>query len=163
MARRRLRARVNGVLRWGGACVVALTVATYCLGPNFNPSFHWHVGAAMAQGHYSRGIVFANVACSWTFRKLPNDFHLLHWSTAEPRWYWSMFNAQAQTMSAGSQLTLTFPLWCAGLLAAAASASAFWSGRRRRGAGGSQPCSSCNYDLSGLPPGSPCPECAAKA
>src|SRR3982750_2935308 len=28
---------------------------------------------------------------------------------------------------------------------------------------GSGACPSCNYDLSGLPPGAPCPECAAPA
>jgi hypothetical protein len=50
------------------------------------------------------------------------------------------------------------PLWGAALLGAGLAAfgwSGVWPRSKAKG------CPSCNYDLSGLPPGSPCPECAA--
>jgi hypothetical protein len=42
-------------------------------------------------------------------------------------------------------------------IAALASLVGWWIRPRP----GRSSCPSCNYDLSGLPPGSPCPECAA--
>jgi hypothetical protein len=159
MARRRLRARVNWVVRWGGVGVAALVTATYCLGPRFNPSFHWHAGPAMAQGVYFRGIVVANVAWSERAYKAPNDV-VIHWAAGEWSWLWGQFSLEGQSVSAISQVTLTCPLWSFALVAAALSGLGWCRHQRRRSIPVS-PCPSCAYDLSGLPAGSPCPECAA--
>jgi hypothetical protein len=50
------------------------------------------------------------------------------------------------------------PLWLLGLAVGLPSVLAWVAHRRAPRTG----CHTCNYDLSGLPPGSPCPECAAK-
>ena len=52
------------------------------------------------------------------------------------------------------------PVFWPGVLLLAVSLFAWLSYARPRGTAGT--CPSCRYDLSGLPPGSPCPECAAK-
>jgi hypothetical protein len=53
-----------------------------------------------------------------------------------------------------------FPLWPIFIITATVAGVA--TIRRRRTVRFGR-CPSCNYDLSGLPPGSPCPECAAAA
>jgi hypothetical protein len=56
-----------------------------------------------------------------------------------------------------TRIDVRFPVWpafCLGALLALAG----WRTKSRRFRVG---CPSCNYDLSGLPPGAPCPECAA--
>jgi hypothetical protein len=57
----------------------------------------------------------------------------------------------------GKTWFVEFPLWFPPAVAMALTLCAARS-QRRGGAG--HLCPACGYDLSGLPPGSPCPECA---
>jgi hypothetical protein len=146
-------------MRWGGLVIACVVIAVYCLGPRFNPSFHWHTGPALAQSVYFRGTLVAGVAWSEGVRRIPNDC-ILHWATGHWRWVWTDFQLDANRGPFGWFLALTFPLWSLGALGAAVSALAY-RGYRRRSAVKANSCASCNYDLSGLPPSSPCPECAS--
>jgi hypothetical protein len=80
---------------------------------------------------------------------------LLTWSAWQywltPKWNW---RPDANTL-----VIACVPLWTLFLVAVALMTNA-WRvhvGARRDG----HACPSCGYDLSGLPPGSACPECAA--
>jgi hypothetical protein len=55
--------------------------------------------------------------------------------------------------------TLAIPIWIPFLVAAAPTAYLWWHDRRGGGAG---LCPKCRYDLTGLAPDAPCPECGAK-
>jgi hypothetical protein len=73
-----------------------------------------------------------------------------------PGWRW-LFDWK---LTLRGRCYIQVPLWS---VAAAVSiiSGAAWFGHCRRVVARCA-CPSCNYDLSGLPPGSPCPECATK-
>src|SRR5690606_38999926 len=83
---------------------------------------------------------------------------LLGWAT------FSMGGRGLQADSPAQALLRTAHQANGGLLLAAATLTFFWTRRLIRvssGQAGSNPCPSCGYDLTGLPPAGPCPECGA--
>jgi hypothetical protein len=54
---------------------------------------------------------------------------------------------------------IEMPLWIPAALLAALALPMWWSVLHRRRAARAGTCPRCRYDLSGLPPGAPCPEC----
>lgn len=179
MARRRVRARVNWGVRWGGAA----------LGCGFLAMIPWSAFRASALViNVPRGeidiaarsgvafLAFTRARPSWFPPSLPLPAAPPPWSAAVydssrgdgQEWRWWRWHAKKWPESppgfssggelAGTAVTLEFPLWCPAVLSLGASVWAYADWRSRRGPA---KCSSCRYDLSGLPPGSACPECAA--
>jgi hypothetical protein len=166
MARRRLRARVNWAVRWGGAAAALLVVTAYCctLGRQV---FAYQYGLA-------RGLDLS--LCNGTlwlrWREGPSDeapgtgIGCLpdRESYSPPGLAGALvrFGADKVHLSGTTNAppttsyVLDAPLWPVGLASLGLSACA-WRRRQRQGPSS---CPSCRYDLSGLPPGSPCPECA---
>ena len=172
MPRRRLRARVKRAIRWGGAGLCALIliifVATlpwvFYLG-RFKGLDGWTV--AIWRGQV---IVIVNdfdpARANLPPETLPPEMLSRRWKlrvdrsrpSSAPNDFPSPFAYRTRYMP--TMFGWTFegfvPLWpvfvvsllCSGLT---------WIPRRRA----PNPRRSCKYDLSGLPPGSPCPECAA--
>jgi hypothetical protein len=149
-------------MRWGGLGVAAAVVAVYIVTSLAVYTMNHRSDSFRYQWAVWRGQVrlivtdWANpLVPRWTFRRYRPDRQsgffppTFGWNAALG---WSSFSIREQRGCA-------VPLWPIGLASGAASAIGWWSCRRRPAAG---ICPSCNYDLSGLPPGSSCPECAAK-
>jgi hypothetical protein len=168
MARRRLRARVNWAMRWGGLAAsvalialialsayrsVGISVSRKSLPRNVSILAIAQQGTAVLQilnwpGESVQGVVAGSV-----FESRPKL--LWRWWDWRLRWGWPFRGSSQQTVS-----IIEFPLWAPALLSSLATTLA-WVGQRRGDRSARSPCPSCRYDLSGLPPGSPCPECAA--
>jgi hypothetical protein len=193
MARRRLRARVNWAMRWGGLATTLLLVAA--LGATFlldgaSPALIVDVGGLTAGAVVFRGeahVVLMQATTPLVLKEdQRGDRRLLFESIADFDRFskrrrlsdaettpGQMTMEQIQTFPAGwtarprkGRLSLPsfsarwFPLQLWPLLLAPATVCmlGWWRGWHRHRPGH---CPSCRYDLSGLPPGSPCPECAA--
>lgn len=65
-------------------------------------------------------------------------------------------SASSTTSGTTRMFSLNVPLWLPIAPLAVPAILLWWSGRGRVRPGG---CRGCRYDLSGLPPGAPCPEC----
>jgi hypothetical protein len=157
MARRRLRARVNWAMRWGAPVLVALSVAAY---PLTHRGYHIIYGG-FAPCYY---ISLHQGAIAIGYTSLPGvrfepGWSVQHGSQRHPWRYAAWPHLRTQDfLFQGRDTSLWLPLWIPALIALALTFAAWRShGRTNRGA---SLCPSCNYDLSGLPPGSPCPECA---
>lgn len=175
MPRRRLRARLNWAMRWGGALACLAVLFAYVIGlfavarVSYRrgidlisvelvrgqmrlTSTDWFVSGGGGQSHpVPDGLKLDLVRVNDTsgYRFLPT------WGEAlRPRLVWhsgaSPFEEECEAR---------IPLWWMFVVAAIASAFAVRSHRQRERA--PRACPSCSYDLSGLPSGSPCPECAA--
>jgi hypothetical protein len=125
----------------------------------------WPQDSLPVQGVDARGFPFAALWCSYAWNQV----------TEPDMWYWQtggiqlgdglMPSEEADWYPRASLPCL--PIW-PGLIADVTFYSAAWWGlfatppavircaRRRRGS-----CTGCNYDLRGMPPGSPCPECGS--
>jgi hypothetical protein len=167
MARRSKRPRLNLALRWGGAAlalaILALLIVSrwWIMSASFRVVPNQSVSASVGAG---RSLVAWNSLTPSTAPSSPRfTWHLLSLRTAgsKPSLDWG-FGAKVRWIPArgfarGAVMrTVTVPLWFLFLIPAAISADA-WR-RRPRPPG----VCDCGYDLSGLPPGSPCPECAWK-
>jgi hypothetical protein len=165
MARRRLRARVNWAMRWGGAAVCAAILMIYMVSSlhaadvQYSGKLH-KIGVQLWRGQVTL------LKIDWPSPMTGRPTLRLYTSTRTemekagmtwPRALWFQFEhpplAPAQTV------LIAVPLWAPMLLLAWASAGS-WRVVISRGPD-ERPCASCGYDLSGLPPGSACPECAA--
>jgi hypothetical protein len=153
---------MNSPMRWGGASIVVasvlLTVITAAHAPRLSyngPSRYYELSiwnGAIGTAVWVKG------PTSWT------PPHAQGWRLAyenrgrNREWTWG-FRAKAQTMRPPTPLviySLSVPLWSTLALGAAMGLY----GWRRRHLTTHDQCP-CGYDLAGLTPGSPCPECAA--
>jgi hypothetical protein len=188
MARRqpRLRARVNWAARWGGlACcaLIALAFATSCIWAfglyrvrtggaidqvalslfrgrlsvtrhvvPASPPRHPKSVAAVVGGR----TVYYSSRAQWIFIHKPTDSQSPPWRTAAT---WDFRSGPLPLAPGATQFALSIPAWAPFLVMAVSTALGWKRRPTRRGA--APICSRCRYDLSGLPSGSPCPECAA--
>jgi hypothetical protein len=152
MARQRLRARVNWAVRWGGMLVCVAVVAAYIATWNRSVSVLTYSRTGYGGLILIRGSLAATKTGSlgrgspWLFVRSPLD--------ARPHWRWVL----VPDIRTGRTTTVSLPLWI--IFATSLSVTIAAHARRKRFRPESE-CPSCHYDLSGLPPGSPCPECAA--
>jgi hypothetical protein len=173
MARRRLRARVNWVARWGGDAVCA-AILVVCIA-----TLPWAFYAGRLKGPDGwtvaiwRGQVIVLVNDFDASRaNLPPE--ALPPASAPRRWVFGAEHAREDRakdfpspLGFRSRHTPNlfgwtyegfFPLWPAFIVSLVCS----WIGwSSRRGPISLRQCRACRYDLSGLPPGSACPECEA--
>jgi hypothetical protein len=160
MARRRLQARVNWAVRWGGPTFLAVVLLAYLLTPGgYFVSYGSSAGRLYQAGVHQGAVVVDYL--SGVQGKGETGWH------SESRigtngWRWALWPA----LRAGAWFNLyiwhlKLPLW----IPAATTLPFVWLcwRRHREALKGPRRCAVCRYDLSGLPPGSPCPECAAKA
>jgi hypothetical protein len=82
------------------------------------------------------------------------------------KWSWAIWPSAVSRKTnpasgGGRECYAWLPLWIPAGVVLPITLLAWTSGSRRKRL--LRACPSCGYDLSGLPPGSPCPECAAKA
>jgi hypothetical protein len=163
MARRGLRARVNWAARWGGVAVGVITAAIYIASSLRCLVFHCRGPGVEYEGGLYRG----SLGITRTEDLLPRSGRgPHHWSYTITRpmkgsWSWSIAQRPRFSIYRGTMLDqreAVIPLWIAPAAVAPLSVSAWVLHRRVRPMNS---CPSCNYDLSGLPTGSPCPECAA--
>jgi hypothetical protein len=163
----RHRSRVNWALRWGRAAACLLAVAAYLAG------MFWSLEVRHASpAHFvSVSLWRGQMRGLWGEGPGPWRNPSLHgwqcWAVKpEPMrvafsygpFGWRYF----RTTGPGFTIyNLHLPLWPVIILMAPASLVAWRAHRHRPRA--SCACPSCNYDLSGLAPGTPCPECASTA
>ena len=172
--RPRPRPRLNAALRWGGAAaalaILALLVVSRWSALTIHASFSHSraFAASLASGCLileSTGIGYADEAPAppgpagpafnitrhscWTKSLEP---YLDLWFSRGERTLHSMADGPTATLR-----DFAIPLWSIALIPATLSALAW---RRRPRATTACP---CGYDRAGLPPGAPCPECAAAA
>jgi hypothetical protein len=106
----------------------------------------------------ARGQVFAEWSpglSSWT---PSTSWHLYELDYPDQPFPWrDAWSGELETAS-GPEIHLRVPLWLTTFVSAVGSGGAWWVRLRRARTG----CKRCGYDLSGLPPGSSCPECAAE-
>jgi hypothetical protein len=166
MARRRLRARVNWAVRWGGAAILAGIALVYVVTPFLGVDLRYDgASVKLAATLYRGGLAFritnsripiggTGSVKLYTFSRQMMDQVDLTWAKALRFRYERPWGLPARTDE------LDVPLWALAppvALLVAPALRAYYRSKRPPTA-----CPSCNYDLSGLPPGSPCPECAAK-
>jgi hypothetical protein len=102
-----------------------------------------------------RGSAPLPVKPSRLFRTMDRE----HWVALAPQWSTSWHREHRQVGTLTFKSRYRFPLWPA-LVATLAVAAVAW-GVAARGRCRTPSVCRCGYDLTGLPPGSPCPECAA--
>jgi hypothetical protein len=157
MAHRRVRAWVNWAVRWGGIAVVAVVVCVYLLSSRRWYQHGRYTPTAQVLLVLDRGQLRVQVVRlhgpALFFVGPPGLTGRVRTTWREAlRWdYHAWGNPSATTR------ILDLPLWPAAAFSAALSGLA-WMRYCRRTPG---VCRRCHYDLSGLPPGSPCPECAS--
>jgi hypothetical protein len=157
MERRRLRARVNWAARWGGVAFVALIAGLYVYSA---------VRYSGVEGGGRGGYIWVSLIRGQlvVVRAAPGPQLRTRWMTAPigaiggfaPSWREALQYKSEAIPSIGG-LKSGVPLWPFAVALAVPTTLA-WRHRTRQKLGS---CPSCGYDLSGLPRGSPCPECAA--
>ena len=166
MARRRLRARVNWAVRWGGIAVLALTAMLYVASSVRFFACELNGRNANVYVQLIRGRLGVNWKTAWGARPsftAFNSFPVRDVREATPAWPEALLWEGSVRLGQPSW-EAWMPLWWVGLGAGVLSVAS-WRAHRRAprtlpsGTNGST-CPACNYNLSGLPPGSPCPECA---
>jgi hypothetical protein len=166
MARRRLRARVNWAVRWGGLSVSAAVGIAYLISWNTVYLYNGPIRNGNTQDTFCRGQIKIH-AWSGAF---PPASKAQTWWEATPlaqarqmgmpfapfrfEWHWTSMPNGFRALNARLPLWPLLPLGIVTTILAA--------GRRDRPAGREDPCASCGYDRSGLSPDSACPECASK-
>jgi hypothetical protein len=172
MARRRMQARVNRAVRWGGPALFLLVATAYiassfrCVGVLLT-WHHAYIDARVCRGQVRFFQRHLDPNDAWTQSSEPwNEETLLAAASPlgkEPYSEWKYCLGFALGLqpwaSHGQTREDRVPLWPALLMWPAQIVSRRW--RDRSGASRVVRCASCNYDLAGLPPGAPCPECAA--
>jgi hypothetical protein len=172
MARRRLRARVNWAMRWGGALACVGALLAYIAGCFALIEVSYRRDIRSASMELARGRL--RLASSDWFAEggggssepIPDgpqigvypartEYRCPPWASA---WRPALRWGEGASPFEKDYFELELPLWIVFVAGAAVSGLALRSHRRLERA--ARPCPSCNYDLSGLPPGSPCPECA---
>jgi hypothetical protein len=160
MARHGPRARLNRTVRWSATILCVVAILVYTLGLFRVLAFQPGIGR-LSFAELDRG----QVVVRWDsvpYRLGPWQLHSS--PVAQVRhgpWAQSLRVGWSRTTRPNGSFTymIFFPFWvvlaCCLPLAIVAWIVHAKAGRRA----GACPC--CNYDLSGLPPGSPCPECAA--
>jgi hypothetical protein len=158
MPRRRFRARVNWAIRWGGPLLCAAVAAIYCVTANralclWRQTPYRKLGLDLWRGQvrlwHSRDTGPAwDAWYGWSCRLL-----------SRPGQDWSLDWGSSLSFRASSRIAhiIWIPLYAPVPPVLIVSALAW---RRHQSARRPHVCPSCHYDLSGLPPGSPCPECA---
>jgi hypothetical protein len=164
MAPRRLRARVNWALRWGGLAgalgVTALVVlslvrgvAAYNIGDRTQ---HW---IRLWRGNAEIKVYDWRGPSPLDFSDLRYPRRQVAWLVPPVQWPSTWLYEHKQRGLYAHSTMYRFPLWPFAASAWTLTGLAWWmainSARATQFA-----CPSCHYDLSGLPPGSPCPECA---
>jgi hypothetical protein len=174
MARGRLRARVNWWVRWGGAAVCA-AILVVCVA---TLPWAFYVGRLKGPDGWTLAVWRGQVIL------LVNEFDpsranlgpgLIPPETSPRKWTFGADRSRANRQPDGFPSPMAFrsrqtpnlfgwtyegffPLWPAFVVSLVCS----WIAWARRGRSVIlRPCASCRYDLSGLPPGSACPECGA--
>lgn len=149
------RRRVRRLMKWGGAGLFALTAVAWTLsmfGGLYFRTFTkkqagWSWSIDLARGAVSTGFV-------WYFPR-PTE---VSWEPFRAG-FWSFWKMDWRVDSNVKYLRV--PLWMPGLLFATTSSIAWRLDRRDRRRG--HRCPFCGYDLAGLAPSSPCPECGKTA
>jgi hypothetical protein len=150
---------MNWAAQWGGLTVCFSILAVYLFTAQRAVGARVPVGSGGFVFQVDRGGVTvwvcrfpAGVPCAIVSPLSPDE---MTWAAAQG-WLWRPF-VLVPTGTRGVEVR--FPLWP--LFVAAALLTARTHATYRRNRWGEHSCPSCGYDLSGLPPGSPCPECAA--
>jgi hypothetical protein len=172
---------VNWAVRWGGACLGVMA------GIGFAATFTWNGARRIATAHVpalrtSFSIVALRGECSITIMRLKPSY-----TAKDQAWIFGLVEEMQKVPSPAPPHVLLMengypvgaarlpgggrrksakidtwwgrvPLWPLVATPVLLSGWAWWRRLALRRVSG---CPSCNYDLTGLPPGSPCPECAA--
>jgi hypothetical protein len=157
----RLRARVNWAVRWGGLAALMVSVCVYMVTAVWSVGvLHQDsglgIGGGVWRGQVSIVIIrnnpFPVSSGGWWWRMVrPSDAAADSWTKSlQPR-------LRRYRSGAVDQREIAIPLWMAAAPAMPLCAMAWFAHSSKT----PRACGSCRYDLSGLPPGSPCPECAA--
>jgi hypothetical protein len=171
MARRPLRARVNWAMRWGGALACLAALLAYAVGPFFLVRVGYRKSINGISLELARGQVRL-VTTGWlaaggggTSEPVPDGPQIRITSVNDagglPTWGEALRPSLVWDDGSGGPFAdyeAGLPLWSVFVAGAIASGLAHRSHLRQVRA--PRACPSCRYDLSGLPPGSPCPECA---
>jgi hypothetical protein len=166
MAHRRLRARVNWAMRWGGL-LACLVLAGLYIGnlwwtgrvamqrETWTAELYWGDGALQVQ--YGRGSGMVPRAECRLFNRGP---YRLPWVWGFHRYLvFGLFAHMSGPLDGlGWQRTRLVPIWLPLSAGLVCTAFAWRFAPGRSAIAGA--CPSCHYDRSGLSPDSPCPECA---
>ena len=162
--------RIRKCFKWGGAAA-----STLCLALWIRSAAYWAIWTQAVPDEASRWTISieAGMFSAGCFPNLPECIdRVLGWRVVripfgESFLWWSWrLNYEAWSPREGTEFSsfnIAFPIWFAAVISAAPSALAWRldliaTRRARRGH-----CPKCNYDLSGLPLGTPCPECGKAA
>jgi hypothetical protein len=160
--RRRMRAWVNWVVRWGSLVPLLAVAFLYAVSWNREHSVRYGRGERHTPGEIEINLLRGGVAFSWregggwagTLRPKRLHYSSIGW----PEEKMTLLMAATVGFRPGVPVAdFRFPLWPAIPACVAAGAWA-WTRRSRWRLTG---CPCCNYDLSGLSQRSPCPECSA--
>lgn len=162
---RRLRARVNRVMQWVALALCGIVsiayAASWSTSHRVSSMFSLGSRTGFLQLELRRGTVHVVEARDVGRLRRPLSYVRFPIGTEPPgrkHRQTELALLVAETARPGQTVRAALPLWP--ILVAAALASTCASLDRHRRTIGR--CLFCNYDLCGLPPGSPCPECAAK-
>jgi hypothetical protein len=173
MTRRRLRAHVNWAVRWGGALVCLAVLIAYAVGCFLLVRVSYRKSIQFVSLELARGQMRL-VTTDWLseggggsseLRPHGLELRVIPMSSLPdyaPTWAGALRVTLVHGGAYGpfaADYEVRIPLWSVFVAGALASGVAIRSHRRLGRAPGT--CPSCHYDLSGLPPNSPCPECAS--
>jgi hypothetical protein len=151
---------VNWAVRWGGLAACGAVLAAYALSATRLWILGYGTSETLVRLHLWRGRLDLQIWDGATGHPL-TGFRLEAVPLSETMysgwrqalgWLWDSYTVPPTGIR---RVELGVPLWSVALLTAPVCVTA-WRRQPKRGG-----CPACNYDLSGLPPGSPCPECAA--
>jgi hypothetical protein len=173
MARARLQAQASRAVRWGGIPLALLIVAAYVCSWTTEHRLYFGRGTGrvpaivdavlwrgrLALRWYNQETAVTSVSGLVTITSSFDPHPPTYTRFSRHPGYMRIMGYEFCLADARRVIDFRLPLWPVGALGLTLSTIAWIRFRRRNSEPGA--CSSCNYDLSGLPPGSPCPECAA--
>jgi hypothetical protein len=152
---------VNWAARWGGLALCAIIGGVYFWTAARARVAWFELPRSSLQVTLWRGRLEVWAYGTWPGKTNAAAPRAFGYATGVDEVPWSMpllgFSAGWKRVNPIALWDAAFPLWPIALVGAAIAS---WGERVRRCAPRGA-CPSCTYDLSGLPPGSPCPECAA--
>jgi hypothetical protein len=160
MPQRRFPLRMNRLQRWAGlaTCIAVLFV--------YLGTCRGHIGFERYTRTGSESLLLSE-GCL-VFERFGKPSRAEPWTFEHGRHQWlqtwryallpAIIHDPPNTAVRGRRLILRLPVW---LLLPLAAPITILAHRRRRRRGTLNACPSCDYNLSGLPPHSACPECAS--
>jgi hypothetical protein len=158
MARRRLRARVNWALRWAGLTLCLLMLTAWIVSSFRRIAIEYEcLPERDATLQVNMGQLGLSARWGPSSHQSAPVARLVVDEVDESLWTSLLWKFRTENLGRGERwLYWRFPLWPLLIIVATVASVALIRYRAIRPG----LCPSCNYDLCGLPPGSPCPECA---